>query len=109
MKNDLLIDKTALNRMMVLLALAEKRTLEKTSESKKLARRYASLARSISSHYKVSMPIELRRRICRNCGNFLIPGVNCSVKVVSVHGYLAYTCECGEERHIFYKKKRVKG
>lgn len=105
MKNAELVAKVASGRIRTLLADAEAKTTEKTASSTKLARRYVSLARRISSHYKVSMPRELKHRICRNCGNFLVPGVNCSVRVASVHGYVAYVCECGEERHLFYKKK----
>lgn len=105
MKNANVIQKIASERMQMLLAYAEAKTIEKSASSKKLAGRYVSLAKKISSHYKVSMPRELKYRICRKCGNFLVPGLNCSVRVASSHGYVAYVCECGEERHVFYKKK----
>ncbi len=104
MKNASLVERIALGRIGVLLDLAEGKTLEKNSESKTLAKRYVALARKISSHYKVSIPKKLKYRICRNCGNFLIPGVNCSVRLASAHGYAVYVCECGAERHIVYKK-----
>ena len=104
MKNVDLTRKIALGRINVLLSLAEQRTLEKSAPSEKLARRYVSLARKMSSHYKVTIPKKLKDRICRSCGNFMIPGINCRVKVASVHGYVAYVCECGEEKHIFYKR-----
>ena len=105
MKNEHLMDKIASDRIAMLLAYAEARTLEKTAPSKKLAKRYVDLARKISSHYQVSIPKGLKYRICRGCGNFLVPGLNCSVRVASSHGYVAYVCECGEERHVFYKKR----
>jgi ribonuclease P protein subunit RPR2 len=104
MKNASLVGKIALERIMILLDLAEARTLEKSDVSKKLARRYTHLAMEISSHYKISIPKELKHRVCIRCGNFLVPGMNCTVRVVSSHGYVAYACECGKERHVFYKK-----
>lgn len=109
MKNVSLVRKIASSRIENLLDLAKQRTLEKTADSEILAKRYVKLARKISSHYKVGIPKELKYRVCRNCGNFLIPGINCSVRLASVHKYLVYRCDCGEERHIFYKKKSQKG
>lgn len=106
MKNVNLIEKIASNRVELLLANAERRTLEKSALSRGLAKRYVSLARKMSSHYNVPIPKELRYRICKKCGNFLVPGINCRVQVASAHGYVAYVCECGAERHIFYKDKK---
>ncbi|MCL5239220.1 MAG: ribonuclease P [Candidatus Marsarchaeota archaeon] len=104
MKNSELSRKIAIGRIGRLAKLAEDRTLEGDTASRRLAKRYVDLARRISQHYKVSIPKELKQRVCRNCGNFLVPGVNCTVRLVSSRGYAAYVCECGEERHIFYKK-----
>jgi ribonuclease P protein subunit RPR2 len=105
MKNINLVAKIASGRISTLLAAAESRTVEKSDESNKLAKRYTHLAQRIRSHYNVGIPKELKHRICKKCGNFLVPGVNCKVRVASVHGYVAYVCECGAERHLFYKKK----
>ena len=105
MKNAFLMEKIASDRIKVLLNLAEVKTLDKQAGSARLAKRYVGLAKRVSMHYGVGIPKELKQRICRNCGNFLVPGANCSVKLASSHGYLAYLCECGAERHIFYKKK----
>lgn len=106
MKNANVMNRIASERIGMLLAKAESRTLENTASSKKWAKRYVSLASKISSHYGVSIPKELKYKICRNCGNFLVPGVNCSVKLASSHGYVVYLCECGAERHIFYKRRK---
>ena len=106
MKNVNVMDRIASGRIGILLAKAELRTAEGTAASKKLAKRYVSQARKISSRYGVRLPKELKNRICRKCGNFLVPGVNCSVKLASAHGYVVYACECGAERHLFYKKKK---
>ncbi len=106
MRNERLVEKIALGRIRTLLQNAEARTTERNDASKKLARRYVGLARKIGMRYKVSIPKELKWRVCKGCGNFLVPGVNCGVRLVSSHGYAAYVCECGEERHVFYKKAR---
>lgn len=105
MKNSDLVRRIALGRIGRLAALAEARTADKTPESTKLAKRYVSLARRLGTHYKVSLPAELRNKICKKCGNFLVPGINCSVRLASSHGYAAYVCECGEEKHVFYKRR----
>jgi ribonuclease P protein subunit RPR2 len=105
MKNESLARKIALERIRVLLALAEARTVENSKESRRLAKRYTDIARKISSHYKVTIPKDLKYRVCSGCGNFLVPGINCTVRLASSHGYIAYSCECGNERHFLYKTR----
>ncbi len=102
MKNNL-VKEIAKDRVEKLLKFAEERALENTEASKKLSKRYVQLARKISMHYKVSIPKELKNRICKKCNNFLIPGINCSVRLASSKRFLVYKCECGAEKHIFYK------
>lgn len=106
MKNADLMDGMASSRIRTLMHLAEEKTLERKPEARKLAQRYAKLALKISEHYKAKIPDSLKHRVCRKCGNFLVPGINCSVRLASSHGYAAYVCECGNEEHIFYKKRR---
>jgi ribonuclease P protein subunit RPR2 len=106
MKNSEIVGRIATKRIEILLDLAEKRTVERTPESKRLARRYTDLARRIREHYKVPAGEVVKRSVCKKCGNFLIPGINCSVRMASSKGYMVYVCECGEEKHIFYKKRR---
>lgn len=95
----------ALNRIELLLGLAESKSLDRNARGKQLAQRYVNLSRRISEHYKVKMPKQLKYRVCKGCNNFLIPGLNCQVKVASSHGYVAYMCECGRESHVFYKRR----
>jgi len=106
MKNASLIGRIAAERIGILTSFAEEKTLENSVASRALAKRYAKLALRISEHYKTKLPEKARRSICKGCGNFLIPGLNCSVRIASSHGYAVYTCECGREKHIFYKKRR---
>ena len=105
MKNEALVKRIALCRIKILFELARKRTLENTEESRRLAKRYLSIAKRISTHYKVKIPKELKSKMCKKCGSLLMPGVNCKVRVASVHGYVAYICSCGSENHIHYRKR----
>lgn len=87
--------KTALSRINVLFEQAELRP--------KFSKRYVSLARRMSSRHKVSIPIKWRRRFCKECSAFWIPGRTCSVR--KRVGRLVYTClECGSVRRFEVKK-----
>ena len=108
MKKPPIVEKTAADRMRRLLGMAEERAKEGTAASMALEKRYVTIARRISTHYKVRIPDGLKHRICKNCGSFLVPGVNCKVRLSSSHGYLVYLCECGAETHSFYKPARGK-
>ncbi|MGI0141285.1 MAG: ribonuclease P protein component 4 [Candidatus Micrarchaeales archaeon] len=103
LKKDPVILEIATWRMQQLFLLAANRAKKKDDESRRLSRRYLKLLKEISSHYKVRMPNQIKNSICKNCGNLLIPGLNCKVRLASSKGYLVYTCECKEEKHIFYK------
>ncbi|MCX8204589.1 MAG: ribonuclease P [Candidatus Nezhaarchaeota archaeon] len=46
-----------------------------------LADRYVELAKRISMRCRARIPRPLRRRFCHNCGSFLVPGVNCRVRL----------------------------
>lgn len=105
MKNEALVKRTALFRIRRLLGMAEERTVENTDDSRRLAKRYSGIAERISTHYRVEIPKALKSRICRKCGNFLVPGINCSVRLASSHGYVAYACECGNEVHVHYRAR----
>ncbi len=105
MKNESLVKRTALSRIRRLIYMAEERTVENTASSRRLAKRYVGLAEKISTHYKVKIPNALKMRICKKCGNFLVPGINCKVRLASVHGYVVYACECGNEVHVHYRAK----
>ncbi len=62
-----------------------------------LADRYAEIARKISMKYKVKLPKEFNRRICKKCGSFLTPGINLRVRLNK--NIITYTClNCGSIR-----------
>lgn len=104
MKDEKIIKEVAIGRIARLFELAEKRQEEETEDSQILAKRYVSLARSISTHYKTKMPDRIRNRICKKCNSVLIPGISCRVRIAS-QGCIVYKCNCGEEKKVFLKKK----
>jgi ribonuclease P protein subunit RPR2 len=52
--------------------------------------RCVALARRVAMRHRVRIPRHLRRRYCRRCGAFLIPGVNLRVRVH--RGNVVATC-----------------
>ena len=69
------------------------RTLFREAEAtknRKLADRYAELARKISMKAKVKLPLGFKRRICKHCHKFLVPGENCRIRVSK--GKVVYYC-----------------
>ncbi len=45
-----------------------------------LSNRYIQLARRLSMKSKARIPSELKRRFCKHCYHFLVPGVNCRIR-----------------------------
>lgn len=73
------------------------------NKDRKLANRYVSLARKIAMKYKVKIPKELKRRFCKNCYKFLVPGKNCRVRLKE--GKVIYYClECKKFMRFPYKQ-----
>jgi len=46
----------------------------------KFADRYVEIARKISMRYNIRIPKDLKRKYCKYCYSFLVPGVNCVVR-----------------------------
>ena len=55
-----------------------------------LSNRYVTLARKLSMKYKVQIPRELKRRFCKHCYKYLMPGNNCRVRTKK--GKVVYYC-----------------
>lgn len=107
-KNQKLLNNIAQGRIRSLVSLAKARTL-KLGGSDALSKRYVKMAREIISHYKIPAGREMKSEVCDACSSVLIPGVNCSVRLVSPYGYVAYRCVCGEEKHVMYRHGPEKG
>ena len=74
----------------------------------KLANRYVVLARKIAMRYKVRIPAELKRKFCKYCYTYLVPGVNCRVRVQ--RGKVVYYClKCKKFiRYPYIKEKKAR-
>jgi len=55
--------------------------------------KYMKLARRIAMRYKIKLPSELKRRICKHCHRYLVPGVNCRVRIHK-HRVIHYCMNC---------------
>ena len=69
--------KIALERMYVLINNA----ISNARRNPDLAQKEARLARRISTHHRIKMPYELRMNFCKQCKNFIVPGVNARVRI----------------------------
>ncbi|MHA1721318.1 MAG: ribonuclease P protein component 4 [Promethearchaeota archaeon] len=72
---------------------------EKHPEDPELANHYVTLARKIAMGTKVKIPLDLKRYICHNCKELLVPGKNMRFRINSKKHYgtyLSVTClSCG--------------
>ncbi len=68
----------AQRRIIKLFSLAEQYAL---AGRYNLSNRYVNIARKISMRYLVSIPKEYKRKFCKNCYCYLLPSVNCRVRI----------------------------
>ena len=69
--------------------------------------RYVSLARKIGMRHRVSIPANLKRNFCKDCGSLLMPGQNSRVRLKN--GYITITClECGGIKRYPFKSSKAK-
>ena len=73
--------KIALERMYLLINNA----ISNARLNPDLSQRQASLARRISTHYRIRMPYELRINFCKRCKNFIVPGINSRIRLGRTH------------------------
>lgn len=76
MKDQHKIKKIAEERIKILFQQAE----EVFPSDKSLANRYVTLARKISMKTKTRIPTTLKRKFCKHCYKFLMPGVNSRIR-----------------------------
>ncbi len=77
----------ASRRIKTLFALAEHHAL---SGQMQRAHRYVQLARKLSMRHLVPIPRYEKRRFCTHCYHYLVPSVNCRVRLN--RGHLAIFC-----------------
>ena len=95
-KDKRLQKKIAKDRVQYLFRLAETRSL---NGELGLADRYVFHARKISMRYLVPMPREFKRRFCKYCYSYLVPDVNCRVRIHRGK-IITYCTVCGKHMRI---------
>lgn len=75
-----------------------------------LAQRYVHIARKVAMAARVRLPQEYRQQVCRTCKSFILPGVNCRVRIRQEReSHLVVTClECGQRMRMPLKKRKEK-
>ena len=102
-KNKDLSKKIAAERILRLFELAE----ENYKDYPERAQRYAALARLISMRYQVRLIREQKRRICKHCYHYLVPGSNCRIRLKN--GMVLTTCfACGKQSRYPYERDETK-
>jgi len=96
----------AMQRIHTLFRLAK----DTFHEDPSLAQRYVDTARRIAMAAKVHLPREYRRQVCKHCKSFILPGVNCRVRVKQRREpHVVITClNCGKQTRLPMKKKEEK-
>lgn len=75
---------------------------EEFEEHPERSKRYVEIARDIAMKYTLSLPRRYRKKFCSECGQFLVKGENCRVRLNE--GTKTITCkECGEKMRFPYK------
>ncbi|MGD0159295.1 MAG: ribonuclease P [Candidatus Bathyarchaeia archaeon] len=97
------IKSIARQRVRTLFDLAE----ETLNQDPALAQRYVNVARRIAMAAKIRLPTRYRRQICRSCKSFILPGVNCRVRVKQLREpHVVITCfNCGKQMRIPISRK----
>jgi len=83
------VQKIAKKRISLLFRLAK----EHFREDSKLSDKYVKMARRIAMKHKIRLPSELKKRFCKNCHAYLVPGINCRVRIHK-HRIIYYCFGC---------------
>ncbi len=88
----------ALRRVHTLFSLAK----EVIREDPEQAQRYIQIARRIAMRTRLSLPKEYRLLICKKCKTFILPGVNCRIRIQQRREpHMVITClNCGGHSRI---------
>ena len=80
------------------------------NENPSSAQRYLDTARKIAMAAKIRLPKEYKRQVCKHCKSFILPGVNCRVRVKQRREpHVVITClKCGKQTRLPMKKKEEK-
>ncbi|MEK6961146.1 MAG: ribonuclease P [Nanoarchaeota archaeon] len=70
-----------------------------------LSDRYAWMARRISMKNKLRLPSEIKRRICKGCEAFLVPGKTARIRT-NRGNVVIYCIACKRVTRVGYSKKK---
>jgi len=98
-------EKIAMERVRILFKLAE----EAFPADPARAQRYVDLARRIAMRTRLRLPRDLRRRVCRRCKAFLVPGATSRTRIRQHREpHVAVTClKCGATARIPLRRRRT--
>jgi len=98
------MEEIAMERVRILFRLAE----EAFPTAPARAQRYVDLARKIAMRARLSLPRDLRRRVCRRCNAFLVPGYTSRTRVRQRREpHITITClKCGAVTRIPLRRRR---
>ncbi|ASJ00464.1 ribonuclease P protein component 4 [Thermococcus gorgonarius] len=97
--------KIAAERVDVLFTLAER----VFPYDRDLAKRYVEIALAVQQKAKIRLPRKWKRRYCKKCHSFLVPGVNARVRLRSKpYPHVVIKClECGNiMRYPYLREKK---
>ena len=67
--------------------------------------RYARMILDLVQKFRIHLPNNIKRFICKECGHFLMPGEN--LRVESRGGFMVYSClDCGNVKKYGYVKEQ---
>ncbi len=97
-KQKSLIKDLAVQRINRLFELAD----QEFEENPKRSDRYVLLARRIGMRFRVRFPKTLKRRMCKHCRSYLVPGSSARVRLRG--RYITVTClRCNKQMRYPYK------
>ena len=70
-----------------------KHAKEVFKEDGKLSDKYVKVARRIAMKYKIRLSSHLKKSFCKHCHKYLVPGVNCRVRIHK-HRVIYYCMGC---------------
>ena len=71
------VEMIAIERIEILINNA----LREINDNEKLSQSYANMALKIAMRVRIRMPYSIRQLFCRNCKEFIVPGVNSRVRI----------------------------
>ena len=102
-KQKSLIRDLAVQRIERLFELAH----EEFGENPNRSDRYVFLARRIGMRYRIRFPTNLKRRMCKHCRSYLVPGSSSRVRLRG--RYITVTClRCNKQMRYPYKSSNSK-